>query len=87
MTFQLEPENPRDPRALRMEVGGRRIGYVKRLQRDAVLGWLDRYDIDASIERKNGTRERPLIFVFCALSKKAAIRHEVLVAETADPGC
>ncbi len=70
VTFRLEPDNIKDPQALRVEANGRGVGYVKRLQRDAVLGWLDRYDLSATIERINGTLERPLIFVFCSLSEK-----------------
>lgn len=70
--FRQEPENFVDPRALRIEAGGRRIGYVKRLQRDAVSHWLDHYEIDATIERINRNAEHPRIFVFCALSERRA---------------
>ncbi len=65
--FQLESENPYDPRALSVEVDGQRIGYVKRSQRDAVLSWLERYEVEAVIERLNGTPDRPLVYLFCRI--------------------
>lgn len=75
--FVPEPDNPKDEKALRIEAEDRRIGYVKRLQRDAVATWLARYDVDASLERFNGTADRPLVYVFCRLRQRAseAIRH------------
>jgi hypothetical protein len=70
VAFVPEPDNETDSKALRMEVGGRCIGYVKRVQRDVAMSWLARYDVDARIERFNGTAERPLVYVFCRLSER-----------------
>lgn len=72
VSFVPEPENPKDNMALRIEANGRRIGYVKRLQRDAVVNWLAHYDVDAFIDRFNGTAERPIVYVFCRLSQRWA---------------
>jgi hypothetical protein len=60
-----EPENPNDNGAIRIEAGGHRIGYVNRLQCPAVHRWLERGQVDAVVERINGTAERPAIYVFC----------------------
>ncbi len=68
--FVLEPENAYDNKAIRMEVGPQKIGYVKRTQRDAVANWLTHYHVEAYVERVNGTPERPLIYVFCCLTSR-----------------
>ncbi|MBU2805362.1 HIRAN domain-containing protein [Acidithiobacillus ferrooxidans] len=67
VSFIPEPENEIDNGAIRIETSGRRIGYVKRAQCDAVRTWIDRYVIEAQLERFNGTPERPVIYVFCRL--------------------
>ncbi|MBU2766655.1 hypothetical protein HAP94_10710 [Acidithiobacillus ferrivorans] len=69
VAFVPEPDNETDSKALRMEAGGRSIGYVKRAQRDVVTSWLARYDVDARIDRISGTAERALVYVFCRLSE------------------
>lgn len=70
VTFAPESDNKWDTNALRMEVDGRRIGYVKRAQRDAVMNWLTHYRVDAVLERFNGTAERPIVYVFCRLTER-----------------
>ncbi|MHB8253726.1 MAG: HIRAN domain-containing protein [Acidiferrobacter sp.] len=70
VTFVSEPENDKDPKAVRMEVEGKRIGYAKRAQREAVGNWLTNYDVDARLERFNGTAERPVVYIFCRLSEQ-----------------
>lgn len=68
--FVSEPDNDKDSKALRIEVGGRRIGYVKRVQRDAVVKWLAQYDVEAYLERFNGTSERPVVYIFCRVTHR-----------------
>lgn len=68
--FVPEPENESDDKALRIEVGGKRIGYVKRAQRDVVMKWLSDYDLNISLERFNGTDDRPVVYIFCRLSER-----------------
>ena len=67
--FAPEPDNDKDPKAIRIEANGKRIGYVNRVQRDAVSHWLGRYAVEACIERLNGTADRPIVYVFCRLSE------------------
>jgi hypothetical protein len=69
VSFIPEPDNQFDPQALRVEAGGKRIGYVERQQRDAVLSWLGRYHVEAFLERFNGSTERPVVYVFCRLTQ------------------
>lgn len=73
VTFRHEPENIHDNKALAVEWNGRRIGYVKRTQREAVMRWLRDYDIEANIERLNGTKERPVVYLFCRLREKGTV--------------
>jgi hypothetical protein len=65
--LSLEDDNPVDAKAVAIEVAGKCIGYVKRSQRDAVLHWLNCYEVEAEIERLNGTPERPLVYLFCRI--------------------
>lgn len=67
--FVREPDNPKDARAISVLVQGRRIGYVRRQQRDAVSNWLDRYHVSATLERINGTKERPVVYLFCRVTE------------------
>jgi len=68
--FVPEPDNKFDPQALRVEAGGKRVGYVKRQQHDAVADWLEQYHLEAFIERFNGTAERPVMYLFCRLTQR-----------------
>lgn len=65
VTFVPEPENDKDQRATPMEVEGKRIGYIKRAQYDAVRSGLANYDVHAHLERFNGTTAWPVVYVFC----------------------
>ena len=62
--FIAEPDNEYDSNAVRIEVLGEKIGYVNKAQSKAFSQWLAYCAIDAYIERKNGTSERPLIYVY-----------------------
>jgi hypothetical protein len=70
VSFFPEPDNQYDSQAIRVDAGGKRIGYVKRQQCDAVARWLERYHVEAFLERFNGTAERPVVYVFCRLSQR-----------------
>lgn len=61
--FIREPENSHDDQAVRIEVMGRKIGYVNKVQSPAFRRWLESYQLTGSIERINGTESRPLIYV------------------------
>lgn len=62
--FIAEPDNEHDRNAVMIEILGKKIGYVNKAQSKAFSHWLKNYSIDACIERKNGTSERPLIYVY-----------------------
>jgi hypothetical protein len=59
-----EPENPKDPNALKFLSSGRKLGYVNRLQTKTFLRWLAERRISAVLERLNGGAEKPRAFVF-----------------------
>lgn len=64
VVFIAEPNNEHDRNAVRIEVLGKKIGYVNKAQSKAFGHWLKYCSIDACIERKNGTSERPLIYIY-----------------------
>jgi hypothetical protein len=64
VTFKPEPTNEHDANAVMVCVAGRRIGNVNRLQAPAFRSWLNHRSIEAVIERVNGSRERPRVYVF-----------------------
>lgn len=70
--FVPEPDNQYDQHAIRIESRGRRIGYVKRQQQDAISRWLTQYHVESYIERFNGTADRPVVYLFCRIGEQAA---------------
>ncbi len=62
--FIAEPANEFNRDAVRIEVAGKKIGYVSDAQCKAFNSWLGRYSVSASVERINGTNERPLVYVY-----------------------
>lgn len=67
-TFQAEPENEFDPKAIKIIIGGTHAGYICRGLTESFHKWLDRnYKIDAMIERKNGTSEQPEIYLYVSI--------------------
>jgi hypothetical protein len=69
-TFQAEPENKFDPKAIKIIVGGIHAGYVCRGRLESFHKWFEMgYKIDASIERKNGTAERPEIYLYVSIKR------------------
>ena len=67
-SFQAEPENEIDPKAIKIIVGGTHAGYVCRGLTEAFHKWFEMgHKIDASIERKNGTAARPEIYLYVSI--------------------
>lgn len=67
-TFQAEPKNEIDPKAIKIIVGGAHVGYVCRGLTESFHKWFEMgYKIDASIERKNGTAEQPEIYLYVSI--------------------
>lgn len=63
--FQPEPENTHDSKAIRIEHEGRKIGYVDRGRLELFHRHLrSGHIISGEITRKNGTPERPLIYIY-----------------------
>lgn len=61
--FIWEPHNQHDKGAIRAEVRGMSIGYVNRVMSENVHQWMRNKLVSATVLRKNGTAERPLIYV------------------------
>ena len=60
-----EHGNIHDARAIRIEQNGKKLGYVDRGRLDLFHRHLDAgHAIQGSIARKNGTSERPLVYVY-----------------------
>jgi hypothetical protein len=59
-----EPDNPVDPKAIAVKANNQTIGYVNRLQTGAFHRWLGGDAVEATIERMNGTADRPRAFMF-----------------------
>lgn len=62
--FIAEPSNEYNVDAVRIEIDGKKIGYVNNAQCNAFNRWLDQYSIKACVERINGTSDRPLIYIY-----------------------
>lgn len=62
--FIAEPANEFNGEAVSIEVDGKKIGYVNNAQCKAFNRWLGHYSINASVERINGTSDRPLIYIY-----------------------
>jgi hypothetical protein len=59
-----EPDNPKDPNAVKVAIGERTIGHINRLQAPTFLRWLAKRHVTAVIERLNGNPDRPRAFIF-----------------------
>lgn len=59
-----EPENEFDPNAVQIRVAGEKIGNINRLQASTFLHWLRTCKVEATIERLNGSTDRPRAYVF-----------------------
>lgn len=65
VTFCLEPHNPQDENAVRIDMNNEKLGYINRIQAPSVKRWLDHGStIQGEVFRKNGLPSAPRIFVF-----------------------
>jgi hypothetical protein len=72
-----EPQNEKDPGAVKVCVRGERIGYINRLQAPTFLRWIAERHVSATLERLNGSPNHPRAFIFVRIraansSKRAA---------------
>lgn len=74
--LERERDNPQDPNAVRFvrvpEDRDTRVGYVNRLQAEAVGRWVDKCEISASVFRINGRSEYPRLFVWTEVVPRTA---------------
>jgi len=69
ISFVSEPDNIHDANAIRIELEGTRLGYVSHSNVDMFQRYLSEgYNIEADVFRKNGTADRPLIYLFTRFS-------------------
>jgi hypothetical protein len=72
VSFEKDPTNKFDSRAIKIMMDGKNIGYVNRGQLNAFHRWLEEGRLQGNIERLNGTDARPLVHVFVEVA--AAVR-------------
>lgn len=63
-----EPTNEFDSNAIMVRSAGECIGYINRLQAKAFRTWLAEKRIAASLERLNGSAEKPRAYIFARIS-------------------
>lgn len=62
-TLVAETDNEFDPEAIRVEIGGKKFGYINRVIKSNINAWIGCANVTATVCKKNGTPERPLIYV------------------------
>jgi len=70
--FIAEPKNPHDKNAIYVVVDRKKIGYINRVQTAGFQQWMREGEIcfEATIERTNGSKERPIVYLFLQIFKK-----------------
>lgn len=67
-TFQAEPENEFDTKAIKIIIGGIHAGYICHGLTESFHKWFEmNYKIEASIEKKNGTEDQPEIYLYVSI--------------------
>jgi hypothetical protein len=65
VTFEKEPDNSTDPNAIKIISQKVLLGHVHKTLLNSMHHWLEQNRIEfASVERINGTDDRPLVFIF-----------------------
>lgn len=68
VNFVPEPNNEHDSHAIRVDLNGNKLGYIDRGRLSLLQSYIDcGCDISATINRKNGTAERPLIYIYITI--------------------
>lgn len=68
-SFQPEPENKVDPNAIKIIINGMCAGYVSRGLTNSFHKWFAAgYTIEASLERINGTGDKPEIYLYVSVN-------------------
>ena len=72
VSFKPEPDNSYDSKAIRIEQNGKKLGYVDRGRLDLFHRNLrSGHIISGEIARKNGSPERPLIYIYTRFVPKS----------------
>ena len=67
--FIKEPNNTQDAQAIRIERSGEMLGYVNRGHLNLFHTYLEAgFSIRGEVARKNGTADRPLIYIYTSIS-------------------
>lgn len=66
-----EDDNEFDPRAVAVMSQGHKIGNINRLQVETFRIWAAQARIEATVDRLNGRADRPRLFLFVRVVKKA----------------
>lgn len=69
--FVPEPTNLKDRNAVAVKVRNVLIGYINRLQAGAFLQWITEGRVSGTIDRLNGTAEKPRLYVFVRVAHGA----------------
>lgn len=59
-----EPDNEFDPGAVQVRAEGKKIGNINRLQAPTFLHWLRYCSVEGTLERLNGSSDRPRAYIF-----------------------
>ncbi|NMJ43778.1 hypothetical protein GWK16_21195 [Roseomonas sp. JC162] len=70
--LHAEPWNTYDSSAVRVEVMGRKVGYVSRFQSATISRWLIDRHIECSVARRNGTPDEPRLLLLLHVRARAA---------------
>lgn len=71
VTLELEPDNKFDSNAVKVLFQDNHIGYINRVQSKFYSNWIKQQClVESFIARKNGTKERPKLFLFVQISNK-----------------
>lgn len=68
LRFEREKDNPFDANAIAVIANDKKIGYVNRVQVQAVSHWLTQNRVRAFIERNNGRPGWPRVYMFVEVS-------------------
>ena len=71
IVFQKEPDNQYDSKAISVLFDGKRSGYICRGLLDSFHKWIySGFQINANIEKINGTAEYPIVSIFVTVTNK-----------------
>ena len=67
--IEAEPTNPHDSNAVKVLQAGECIGYINRLQAPAFHTWIREQRVQATLQRLNGSAEKPKAYIFVRVSE------------------